>query len=58
MKTYKVYIAETEMILEGTEFNLECIQNRNCEYTELNDIPPTHSINDFMEFTLNQILKK
>lgn len=56
MKVYKITVAGIEMILP--EEALEYIQNRGWEYTELLDIEPTHSINEFMGATLNEILKK
>jgi hypothetical protein len=54
MKTYKVNIAGVEMILE--EEALEYIQRRGWEYTEVN-LEPTHSIQQFMQASLTEILK-
>ena len=54
MKTYKVNVAGIEMILE--EVALEYIQNRNWEYVEV-DLEPTHSIQEFMQSSLTEILK-
>lgn len=54
MKTYKVNVAGIEMILE--EESLEYIQNRNWEYVEV-DLEPTHSIQEFMQLSLTEILK-
>jgi hypothetical protein len=53
MKTYKVNIAGVEMILE--EEALEYIQKRRWEYTEV-DLEPTHSIQQFMQASLIEIL--
>jgi len=54
MKTYKVNIAGIEMIL--SEEALEYIQRRGWEYIEV-DLEPTHSIQDFMQSSLTEILK-
>jgi hypothetical protein len=54
MKTYKVNIAGIEMILP--EEALEYIQNRNWEYIEV-ELQPTHSIQEFMQESLTEILK-
>jgi hypothetical protein len=53
MKTYKVNIAGIEMILE--EEALQYILNRNWEYIEV-DVETTHSIQEFMQSSLNVIL--
>lgn len=55
MKTYKVNVAGVEIIVEANEHNLKCIQNRNWDYIEI-DSEPTHSIEEFMEQSLNHIL--
>jgi hypothetical protein len=54
MKTYKVNIAGLQLILP--EEALEYIQRRNWEYIEV-DLEPTHSIQEFMELSLTEILK-
>ena len=54
MKTYKVNIAGIEMILE--EEALEYIQRRDWQYIEV-DLETTHSIQEFMQASLNEILK-
>jgi hypothetical protein len=53
MKTYKVNVAGIEMILP--ENSLQHIQNRNWEYIEV-ELEPTHSIEQFMQSSLNVIL--
>lgn len=58
MIVYKVNVAGIEMIVEANQTNLECIQNRNWEYTELTDIETTHTIEDFMGASLNELIKK
>jgi hypothetical protein len=54
MKTYKVNVAGIEMILPQEA--LEYIQIRNWEYIEI-DLEPTHSIQEFMQLSLTEILK-
>ena len=54
MKTYKVNVAGIEMILPQEA--LEYIQIRNWEYNEI-ELEPTHSIQEFMQASLTEILK-
>jgi len=54
MKTYKVNVAGIEMILPKEA--LEYIQRRGWEYIEV-DLEPTHSIQEFMQLSLTEILK-
>jgi hypothetical protein len=53
---YKVTIAGIEMILQ--EEALEYIQNRNWEYIQIETNEPTHTIEEFMLASLNELIKK